>query len=549
MKRKQTNGLRPAQQDNSHLKKGRQQLAHGASVRWATFFLPSQGVIFFFLVWLWASWWMGDVFRIAYERSFFAPDETLMHWLWQQRLGWLWIIGRALLTIYLWPVAGGLLIAALLTGGSWLLGYCLRVSERWHWVQYLPAAAWMLWVANAGLNLYYRHEPGRILAVPFLVVVLCAGVALVIWLTKHRQQPLIQSTPEPANPARPHFIFYIINSIFLLLFFAFPVLIGHFRHPYMRPLTRMQVQLMHNDFEGISHTAHQHPEMSYRQMAGYYTIALAHTGHLADQLFDIKLDYDTLFSDNYLGLPSSSLNYHILDCNYHAGLFRAARHYAMEQLMMDGPSLFTLKYLAKISLLEGDWVLSRKYFRILHKAPFESEFLRKYEPMAGRPDLVKADPEFAFVLAMQPSYHTFEQMYEKPGFVGYYATLRSFSNQEKLIWSIVACLYSKRMEEFLLRCRRLVGTTPPRSIAEGLLIQAGKDPDILKAFPQLDMLVDRFQLFLQDAMPYMKDRERGSEVLFEKYHGYYPYYYFFGNLRSTRKPSQEEQDHNKAGIN
>ena len=88
---------------------------------------------FFLLVWLWAAWWMGDVFRIAYERSFFAPDSTLMHWLWQQSYGSLWILGRALLTLYHWPWVGGLLVAVLLTVGSWLVGYCLRLPRRWRW--------------------------------------------------------------------------------------------------------------------------------------------------------------------------------------------------------------------------------------------------------------------------------------------------------------------------------------------------------------------------------------------------------------------------------
>lgn len=337
--------------------------------------------------------------------------------------------------------------------------------------------------------------------------------------------------------------------ITILLCFVIPLAITHFRHPYMRPLTRMEVQLMHNDYEGISRTAHEHPDMSYRQTAGYYVIALARTGHLADQLFDIKLDYDTIWTDSYSGKPSASLNYHIVDCNYHAGLIRAARHYAIEDLTMDGPSLHSLKYLVKISLLEGDWVLARKYLHVLHKVPFEGEFLRKYEPMVEHPDLVKADPEFAAIISVLPPFHTFEQMYEKPGFVGFYATLRAFTSPETLTWSTVACLYSKRMPEFLQRCQRFIGTTPPRSIAEGLLIQAAKNPDILKAFPQLEMLIDRFQLFLQDAMPYMQDRERGSEALFEKYHGYYPYYYYFGNLRSTRKPTNEEPEHNKAGVN
>ena len=33
----------------------------------------------------------------------------------------------------------------------------------------------------------------------------------------------------------------------------------------------------------------------------------------------------------------------------------------------------------------------------------------------------------------------------------------------------------------------------------------------------------------------MKDRERGSRELFNQFKGYYPYYYFFGNLKATKK--------------
>ena len=498
---------------------------------------------------------MGDVFRIAYERSFFAPDTSLMHWLLQQRFGWLWVIGRALLTLYRWTAVGGLLVAALLTGGSWLVGYCLRLPSRWRWLQYLPTAAWMTWVASTGLNLFYKHEPGRILAIPFLAVLLCVVAATITRLRQIKNEKLKMNDSGGTQSALAvgrfaHYSFFFFHLSFFILIFLLPLAITHFRHPYLRPLTKMQVQLMHNDFEGISRTAHEHPEMSYRQMAGYYVIALARTGRLAEQLFDIKLDYDTIWTYNYHGSANASLNYHIVECNYHAGLIHAAKHYAMEDLTMDGPSLFSLKYLVKISLLDGEWVLARKYFHILRKVPFEGEFLRKYEPMVGHPELVKADPEFAAIISALPPFHTFEQMYEKPGFVGFYAKLRNFNSPEMLTWSTVACLYSKRMPEFLQRCQRFIGTTPPRSIAEGLALQAAKNPEILQAFPQLEMLMDRLQLFLQDAMPYMQDRERGSEVLFEKYRGYYPYYYFFGNLRSTRKPDNEEEaEHNKAGVN
>lgn len=507
------------------------------------------GVLFFLLAWLWASWWMGDVMRIAYERSFVAADATLMRWLWQQSLGWLWILGRALLAFYRWPLLGGLLVAALLTAGSWFLGYCLRLPWRWRCTQYLPAAVWMTWTASEGLNLFYMNEPGRILAVPFLCVALCAVAALIICFMRKRQQKPLLSTAAPSQSSPSSILFNLLSLIFYLCLFLLPAFYLNYRHPYLRPLTRMQVQLLHSDYDGMIRTAHEHAEMSYRQTAGYYVIALARTGQVAEQLFDIKLEFDTLNTYGYNGKPNQCLNYHLIDCNYHAGLIRAARHTVIEELTMDGPSLFTLKYMVKISLIEGDWAVARKYLHILKKAPFEGDFVRTYEPMVGHPDLVRADPEFDAVIKVLPSLHTFEQLHVKPGFVGYYADLRAFPNTEALTWSAVACLYGKRMPDFLMRCQQFVGSMPPRAIAEGLIIQAYKKPAVLKVFPQLKLGMDRFNLFLQDAVPYIKtDLQQGSEALFEKYKGYYPYYYYFGNMRSTRKP-EDEPTHNKAGIN
>ena len=117
-------------------------------------------ILFFLLTWLWASWWMGDSFRIAREQSFFAFDATLMHGLWQQPFGFLWIIGRAILVLYRWPLIGGLVVALMLTGGTWLVAYCLRLrpDSRWHPLCYLPALAWMAWVAWIGLNIYFQAE-------------------------------------------------------------------------------------------------------------------------------------------------------------------------------------------------------------------------------------------------------------------------------------------------------------------------------------------------------------------------------------------------------
>lgn len=507
------------------------------------------GWLFFFLVWLWASWWMGDVFRIAYEYSFIAPDATLMHWLWQRSNGLLWIIGRVLLTLYHWPVVGGLLVAILLATGSWLLGNVLQLSQRWRWLQFLPACAWMTWTAHVGLNLFYMHEPGRILSIPFLFVVVLAGVALIKAFSRQRAGEYPVDVPPAQSARKKRLLMGVAYAVVLLASFAIPMLHLSHRHPYLRPLTRMQVQLLHNDYEGIYRTAHEHADMSYRQMAGYYVIALIRTGRLADHLFDIKLNFEPIRTYSYTGKPSESRNYHHTDCNYHAGLIRAAYHSAMEQMMWDGPSLFSLKHLTKISLLEGDWALARKYLHILQKAPFEDAFINKYSPMVGRPDLILADAEFAAIYRTLPPRHTLENVYEKPSFIGYYVAQKRFNNPETLLWSTIACLYSKRMPEFLQRCSSLAGSTPPRSILEGLITQVQRYPSLIEAFPQLQMEVDRYNQFLQEASAYMGDRERGSEELFEKYKGYYPYYYFFGNLKTDHTNGSEVLEHNRAGVN
>ena len=341
----------------------------------------------------------------------------------------------------------------------------------------------------------------------------------------------------------------LLGLLGLLLLFLAPCLLLQHRHPYLRQLTHMQVQLIHEDYEGMSETAHEHPERSYRPLAAYYAIALARTGHLTDQLFDIRLEFDTLHIHGYGGHPDQGLNYYSIDCNYQSGLVRPAMHRAMEELTMDGPSLFTLKHLTRMALIENDWPLARKYLHILNKVPFEGDFLKRYEPMVDHPERVCADPEMASIMKTFPIEDAFENQFERPAFLGYFAVIGVGKNIETLNQSIMANLYSKRMPDFLIRCEMYVGSTPPRSIAEGLVTQVPKNSAILQAFPQLQMDAQRYSNFIRIAAPYMKERERGGEELFDQYRGYYPYYYFFGNLRSTRKADDKKSESSKSGVN
>ena len=222
-------------------------------------FLPF--LLFFLLTWLWASWWMGDSFRVAREYSFFTFYKPLLHGLWQQPFGHLWIVGRALLTLYRWPLVGGLMVALLLACGTWLVAYCLRLrpDSRWRPLSYLPAVAWMTWVAWMGLDLYYHSEPGCALGVLFIGFLVLAIDAFVIWTFKGKSRRLSPCPPYEGGSGH-----LSGKDVLLLFLLVIPFALTAFRHPYQRPFMRMQVQLLNEDWEGIVETAHAH-ELFHRE--------------------------------------------------------------------------------------------------------------------------------------------------------------------------------------------------------------------------------------------------------------------------------------------
>lgn len=501
----------------------------------------------FVLTWIWASWWMGDVGRIARERSFFTTDPTVMHFLWQQTFGTLWFAGRALLTLFRWPWLGGAVVAAILSIGSWLIGYGLHLRPRWQWASFLPAAAWMSWVAWSGFELYFLHESGRHLGILILGFAMAVILAMGNFLfTRIRKKPSTSPVASPTGWKTAGVGLFLTCALC-----AVPVTMTALRHPYLRPVTRMEVQMLHQDWQGMAETARQHATLSYRPLAAYYAIALTRTGRLADDLFLIRLDYDSLYLRGYDNTPNNGTYYYQTDCNYHAGLFRVAEHNAMELLTMEGPSLYALKHLSRLALLHGDYNLARKYLDIISLEPFESAFVQKYEAMLPpnpSDELVAADPEFAAVRLTEPLSDCFENQYQQPSFLGYTAVLLEGRSMQALQLSLMANLYSKRMPDFLMRCEPLIGQTLPNSIAEGIVTQVPKEPMILKAFPNLQMESQRFMFFLQNIQTYLKDRPTYARQLFDEYKGYYPYYYFFGNLKATHK--REEKDNpSKAGVN
>ena len=71
-------------------------------------------------------------------------------------------------------------------------------------------------------------------------------------------------------------------------------------------------------------------------------------------------------------------------------------------------------------------------------------------------------------------------------------------------------------------------------------------------FPTLQYNRPRLTTFLQEVQPYIKDydtRKAHARELFPKWKGYYPYYYFFGNLKSTKGHIEDEKGTSNQGVN
>lgn len=100
----------------------------------------------------------------------------------------------------------------------------------------------------------------------------------------------------------------------------------------------------------------------------------------------------------------------------------------------------------------------------------------------------------------------------------------------------------------MMRTQPLAGKMPPENVADALCLMSAKDKDIPNRFPALQFRMDKLANTMVQMRPYMQDRQAHARELFERYKGYYPYYYYFGNLKATRKTNP--QDHSStAGVN
>lgn len=500
--------------------------------------------LLFAATYLWAAWYYGDVLRMARERSFWVADTEQMEFLLSQEFGGLWYIGRMMMSLYRYPWLGGLLTAVMVTWSTWCLGYGMRLTPRWRWLQYIPAGVYMMWIAYEGVNLFYENESGAILGIPF-----CATVILTIWAImiasfSRKKSPALIGIPKDETPRQN-----LSQLLVLMVIFGIQAVWTEVQRPYTRVIASMNVSMLERDWQGVMETARKNADLSYRPIAANYAIALVNTNQICERLYDIRLDYDSLYIHSKNNGPgTNALPLYQEDCDYHAGFIQTCIHHAMERVTMIGPNIHSLELLTKCALLTGEWKVAEKYLRILSDVPFEDEFVEKYSAYVNSPETVAKDAEMALIRQLEPVHDHLENNFQQPVFLGYNMALTEGRSRAALLNSLAVCMYSKNMPSFMMRTEPLAGTLPPENVADALCLMVAKDEGILRRFPQIEFRYNKMAKAVNEMKPYMKDRPGYAKELFTRYQGYYPYYYFFGNLKATRK-TDDNKNSSTAGVN
>ena len=486
--------------------------------------------IFFILTCLWAAWYYGSVFHVSREYSFWVADPRMMEFVLSQPYGSLRYVGRALLQFYQYPWLGGLILALMLSVGSWLTGYCMRLRASWRAVQYVPALCYMAVVTWHGLDIFFEARTGFIFGIPYVALFVLCIWGIIIRSFSRKAIPAVIGIPQDETP-RQNRVQLVVIALCMAAIIGFDL----WQRPYVRVICRLLDMEYRQDWAGIQKLARANAKMSNRPMACAYAIALVQTGQIAERMYDIRLDYDSLHINGMDGQHNNASCLYVPEGNYYGGFIEPSMRACMEQMVMTGPTSRLLKLLVKCALMREEWELAEKYLSVLKHIPFEGAFVKKYEPMVRRSDLVNADSEMALIRLTEPIHDSFESQYQQPLFMGYNLMLVEGRSRNALINSLCVCLYTKLMPQFVERLEPLVGTTPPSIILDGIMLAENKNPGISQHFSGINFRQPQLQSFLENTRPYKKDRPGFAYELFPKYKGYYPYYYFFGNLKATKK--------------
>ncbi len=522
---------------------------------------PWTYILTFVLLWIFCSWIYGDVFRRVAESNFITADDGQMKFLTDQAWGDLYWYGRWVLLALKSQLLGGALLSFILTGIVFCADRLFSLPRNWRGSTILLPGLILGWMVWRGTNLYYKNEPSLVFIVPIAVLLLTAigwGIKGAIRRFAFRNKKTVPAASKVS--AYTPYGWIGVGVVFIGLTFS-----ALFFNENEILTARMQIRTMYGDWEGLVDDGLSARRPS-RAVAAYYAIGSLRQGQLLQQLFAIPYDFPDAGLDKKEGGEEYGL--FLADCNFHAGLINASYRNAMDQVVMNGPSLYYLKRMAVCAIMNGEKALANKYLDIIGKVPFEGTFVEKYRPLANDETLVLSDPDLQSVARLRPQESRFEQQYRTPAFLGYNVGLLS-GTDETLVTAIAACLYSKDIRQAMNYIRFYAqkhNGVMPVYVEQAVTILANTNPGVAQEYQAVvQKHTGSLRAFLTAATPLIKERQAESagksqeeqqrikaaynvkmrEALKDDWMGTYFYYYYCEN----NNPDQVRKAENKGGVN
>ncbi len=503
-------------------------------------------LILFVVVWAFLYFFYGDMMGVAEQRGFFSTNGLAMQFYSCQPLGWLYVTGRFLLLTCKIPLLGTLLIALMLTASAWLFDQAFALKGWWHVLSLSLPFIYFFYLFYKGLNLVYLAELSWIMTIPLISMVACALLAIIMRVI--RKQKII----VPWKLARSCSAKQSGGLLgWVLLLFIGSIIVAETYAKNDRVTAEMTMSMYREDWDSMIEQANKAPHPT-RTITGLRALALNQTGRLATELFNFRYQYPNAHLKRDGGVVDGGIDFIIIDCNFSAGLTRAAYHEAMEQSVLEGPSIYRLKRMAQCAIINKEWNLARKYLDILKTVPFENGFVQKYEPMIGNYNLVMQDPWFSSALELEPVHDSFEQNYREPLFLGYNIALIEAKSIRGLYNSLYAALYSKDMQAFGARIPTMLQNKAmlPQVFEEAVVVENIKNLAAIKRFKISPYVLQTMKNFLSESFTgdtrNLSPKDKAKR--FSQYMGTYEYYYYFQNIPDENYV-QSDDNTKKGGVN
>jgi hypothetical protein len=212
----------------------------------------------------------------------------------------------------------------------------------------------------------------------------------------------------------------------------------------------------------------------------FYNIALSETDQLCDRLFFGRQD----FAAGSLVLPWSDAHLNRGGYFYYAiGLMNEAHRWAYEEMVVYGYRPQNIKLLAKTSLINGDYIMAKKYLNILKKTIYYRKWAKEFEKLADKPDLIRTHPELGEKLKILPKNSFFIQFNEPQNNLPFILEGQP-DNKKAIEYYLAGLLLTKKVEIAVNNIRNMKTsgyTRIPRHIEEAVMIyynSQGVFPDL-----------------------------------------------------------------------